>query len=69
MERRLGSHPLPPPKVARRGSTLLSDGNRLGSVSVKGGVVGGVLGFIVLIIIAEWIFVDWFGHHDALEAC
>jgi hypothetical protein len=36
-------------------------------VSVRGGIFGGVLGFIVLIVIAEWWFVDWFGHHDALE--
>jgi hypothetical protein len=36
-------------------------------VSVKGGVVGGVLGLIVQLVIAEWIWVDWFGHHGFLE--
>jgi hypothetical protein len=37
------------------------------SVTVLGGVVGGVLGFIVLLVIAEWLYVDWFAHHDFLE--
>jgi hypothetical protein len=36
-------------------------------VSVRGGIIGGVLGFIVLLVIAEWLWVDWFGHHDAFE--
>jgi hypothetical protein len=36
-------------------------------VSVRGGVIGGVLGAIIVTVIAEWIFVDWFGHHGALE--
>jgi len=30
-------------------------------------VIGGVLGAIIVTVIAEWIFVDWFGHHGALE--
>jgi hypothetical protein len=32
-----------------------------------GGVIGGVLGFIIVLVIAEWLFVNWFGHHDLLE--
>jgi H+/Cl- antiporter ClcA len=34
---------------------------------VLGGVIGGLLGFIIVLVIAEWQWVDWFGHHDALE--
>ena len=36
-------------------------------MTVLGGVVGGVLGFIVLVVIAEWLYVDWFARHDILE--
>jgi len=36
-------------------------------VAFLGGVVGGVLGFIVVMVIAEWFFVNWFSHHDLLE--
>jgi hypothetical protein len=32
-----------------------------------GGVVGGLLGFTILMIVAEWLYVDWFSHHDLLE--
>jgi hypothetical protein len=36
-------------------------------MAVFGGVVGGVIGFILVMVIAEWIWVDWFGRHDAFE--
>jgi hypothetical protein len=36
-------------------------------MKVFGGIVGGVLGFIILLVIAEWLFVDWFGRHDPAE--
>jgi hypothetical protein len=36
-------------------------------VAVFGGCVGALLGFIVLLVIAEWLFVNWFGNHDLLE--
>ena len=32
-----------------------------------GGVVGGVVGFLIVIVIAEWLWVDWFGTHGFLE--
>jgi predicted CDP-diglyceride synthetase/phosphatidate cytidylyltransferase len=36
-------------------------------VNVLGGVLGGFIGFVVVIVIAEWFWVDWFSDHDALE--
>lgn len=36
-------------------------------MAVLGGVIGGLLGFIIVLVIAEWLFVSWFGHHDLLE--
>jgi hypothetical protein len=32
-----------------------------------GGFIGALLGFILVMVIAEWQWVDWFGHHDWLE--
>jgi hypothetical protein len=32
-----------------------------------GGCIGALLGTIVVLVVAEWIWVDWFGHHGLLE--
>jgi hypothetical protein len=36
-------------------------------MAVLGGVIGGVLGVLIVLVIAEWHWVDWFGHLEALE--
>jgi hypothetical protein len=36
-------------------------------MSKLGGVIGGVLGFLIVIVIGEWLWVDWFGTHGFLE--
>lgn len=36
-------------------------------MAVRGGVLGGVLGFIVYLVIGEWIWVDWVGRHGWAE--
>ena len=33
-------------------------------VAVLGGFVVAVVGFIIVMVIAEWLWVDWFSHHD-----
>jgi hypothetical protein len=35
--------------------------------AVRGGVVGGVPGFIVYLIVGEWPFVDWVGRDQVAE--
>jgi hypothetical protein len=37
------------------------------AVAAFGGCIGALLGFIVLLVFAEWLFVNWFGNHDLLE--
>jgi hypothetical protein len=36
-------------------------------VAVLGGFVMGVVGFLVVLVIAEWLWVDWFADHDLAE--
>ena len=36
-------------------------------MAVLGGFIGAVVGFVILMVIAEWSWVDWFSRHDLLE--
>jgi hypothetical protein len=36
-------------------------------MGVFGGCIGALLGFVVVMVVAEWLYVNWFGSHDLLE--